>query len=138
MTRFVMLAAFLVACGSKTDSGPPCDKVVDHMVGLIKKAFPKEESTISSDRAKLIAQCEQRKMSPKVRTCMVDATEFAQLASCEGKPRDMSRTPQPRREPTPLPPGHPQVLEPSKPPPAPMGSAAPAPAPAPPAAGSGG
>lgn len=85
MTRFVMIAALLVAaCNkSKTDSGPSCDKVVDHMQVLMKQMMPGHDEAALGDRKQMIAQCEQRKMPASVRRCLVEAKSFNDLAACQ-------------------------------------------------------
>ena len=42
MHRFIVLAVLLVAC--KQDKGPPCAKVVDHMLDVTKQALPGHDS----------------------------------------------------------------------------------------------
>jgi hypothetical protein len=85
MTRFVMIAALLVAaCNkTKTDSGPSCDKVVDHMQVLMKQMMPGHDEAALGDRKQMIAQCEQRKMPASVRRCLVEAKSFNDLAACQ-------------------------------------------------------
>ncbi len=101
MTRFVMIAALLVAaCNkTKTDSGPSCDKVVDHMQELMKQMMPGHDEAALGDRKQMIAQCEQRKMPASVRRCLVDAKTFNDLAACQkpgSTPAASPGTPAPR------------------------------------------
>lgn len=135
MTRLVMLAAFLVACSSKGDSGPPCDKVVEHMTDLMKQAMPGHDIDTMAPRKTLIDQCEKRKLPASARKCMLEAKKFNDLAPCQPKATKAPTPPAPTPTPT-APPSGTQAPAGSANPT--EGSAAPAPAPAAPAAGSGG
>jgi hypothetical protein len=102
MTRLLVIAALLVAAckGSKGDPGPPCDKVVDHMMGLTKQMMPGHDPESLGDRTALIANCEQRKMSAAMRRCLVNAKTFNDLAICQRndpKPPAVKPTPEPTR-----------------------------------------
>jgi hypothetical protein len=102
MTRLLVAAALLVAAckGSKGDSGPPCDKVVDHMMGLTKQMMPGHDPESLGDRKQLIADCEQRKMPAAMRKCLLDARSFNDLAKCrstDAKPPAVTPTPEPTR-----------------------------------------
>jgi hypothetical protein len=95
----VVAALLLAACGkgNKADSGPPCDKVVDHMMGLTKQMMPGHDPESLGDRKQLIADCEQRKMPPAVRKCLVESKSFNDLAVCR------RNNPTPAVKPTPEP-----------------------------------
>jgi hypothetical protein len=81
MMRIVLAAALLAGC-SKGDSGPPCDKVVDHMMDLMKQMMPGHDQNALGDRKQMIDQCKQRNMTAKTRKCLVDAKTFNDLAAC--------------------------------------------------------
>lgn len=130
MTRFVMIAALLVAACNKTkaDSGPSCDKVVDHMQELMKQMMPGHDEAALGDRKQMIAQCEQRKMPASVRRCLVDAKTFNDLAACQPQGPAPSTRPAPPA-PTPSAPSAPAPApsaSPAPPAPTPSGPSAPA------------
>src|SRR5574338_1207759 len=106
MTRFVMIAALLVAACNKSDPGPPCGKVVDHVQELMKQMMPGHDEAALGDRTHMIAQCEQRKMPAKVRRCLVDAKTFNDLAACQAQgPKPPTRPAPPAPTPSEAPPG---------------------------------
>jgi hypothetical protein len=109
MTRLVLVAALLVAC-SKGDSGPPCDKVVDHMLELTKQMMPGHDQDSLGNRKQMIDDCKSRKMSAATRRCLLDAKSFNDLAACRARDQKTSTPSPPPMAPTP---------------PAPTGSAAP-------------
>ncbi|HEX5058734.1 MAG TPA: hypothetical protein VFV99_05200 [Kofleriaceae bacterium] len=113
MTRLLVVAALLAAC-SKGDSGPPCDKVVDHMMDLTKQMMPGHDPESLGERKQMIEQCKSRKYSAATRRCLLDAKSFNDLATCQTRDQKTS---------TPTPPAPPE-----QPAPTPQ-----APAPAPPA-----
>ena len=105
MTRLVLLAALLVACSKKQDAGPPCDKVVDHMLELTKQMLPGHGDQPMGDRKAMIDQCVQRKMPASLRSCLLAAKSFEDLAKCRSNERKPT-TPTPEPVPTrPLPTG---------------------------------
>ncbi|HEY5927761.1 MAG TPA: hypothetical protein VIV11_39015 [Kofleriaceae bacterium] len=101
MTRLVLLAALLAACSSKADSGPPCDKVVDHMMELTKQMMPGHDPQSLGDRKQMIDQCVNSKWSAAMRKCRLDAKSFNDLAACGRKgakpPAPMNPAPEPTR-----------------------------------------
>jgi hypothetical protein len=87
-----------VGCSKKSDNGPACPEVVDHMVVVMKAGLKGHESVNLGDRTQMITQCEQRKMSPSMRRCMLDAKDLPALASCRpatGAPPPNAGPPQP-------------------------------------------
>jgi hypothetical protein len=110
-----VLVVPLAGCSKKTDNGPACPEVVDHMVIVMKEGLKGHESVNLGDRGQMITQCEQRKMSPSVRRCLATAKNLEALASCRPAP-----TGAPRPTPGPAP------QQPLPAPPLPAGSAAPA------------
>lgn len=87
MTRLVLIAALLVACSKKQDAGPPCDKVVDHMLELTKQMLPGHGDQPLGDRKAMIDQCVQRKMPAKMRACLLASKSFEDLAKCRTSER---------------------------------------------------
>ena len=82
MTRLVLAAALLVACGNKGGSGPPCDKVVDHMMDLTKQMMPGHDAESLGNRQQMIDECVKRKMPAATRKCLFEAKTFNDLAGC--------------------------------------------------------
>jgi small lipoprotein (TIGR04454 family) len=115
MTRLVLVAALLVACGKK-DSGPPCDQVVDHMLDLTKQMMPGHDPESLGNRKQMIDDCKSRKMSAATRRCLLDAKSFNDLATCKARDQKTS---------TPTPPPVTPTVEPTRP--LPTGSAEPTP-----------
>jgi hypothetical protein len=109
---FVLVLPLVAGCSKKADNGPACPAVVDHMVDVMKAGLKGHESVNLGDRGQMITQCEQRKMSPSIRRCMLAAQNLEALASC----RPATGAPPPN-------PGPPQPL-PTRP--LPTGSVAPA------------
>jgi small lipoprotein (TIGR04454 family) len=88
------LLVILVGCGGKTDEGPSCDKVVDHMLEVTKTQLSGHEgANFNSQRKAMVAQCETRKMSSEMRTCLVGATTIAEIAKCRGTKSDVIEKP---------------------------------------------
>ena len=119
MRRFIVLAALLVACDK--DKGPPCAKVVDHMLDVTKQSLPGHDTEGLGDRKGMIEQCEKRNMPRDMRKCLMSATSLAGFAECQAKGKP---APAPTR---PLPPTEPPPPATAPPPPTGAGSA-PAPA----------
>lgn len=100
MRRFMLLAALLVACKAE-DKGPPCDKVVDHMLEVTKQAMPGHDPGAFGDRKGMVDQCVKRNMSPEMRKCLMSATSLAGFAECQpkSKPAPAPTPPPPSTEP---------------------------------------
>ena len=80
----VLVLLLATACQKKEDPGPPCDRVVDHMLELTKQVLVGHESMTKSMRAQAIAQCEQRNMSKEMRECILAAKDTQGLSACRG------------------------------------------------------
>jgi hypothetical protein len=79
--RFVI--ALIVAAGcSKSDPGPPCEQVVDHMLEVTKQQLVGHGEAVTSQRTAMLKQCKDRNMSAATRTCLVAATNLTQIAEC--------------------------------------------------------
>lgn len=79
------LLVILVGCGGKKDEGPSCDKVVDHMLEVTQSQLAGHEgANFNSQRKAMVAQCESRKMSSEMRTCLIGASTIAEIAECRG------------------------------------------------------
>jgi hypothetical protein len=83
MRRLILLAALLVGC--KEDKGPPCDKVVDHMLEVTKQALPGHDTETLGDRKAMIDQCDKRNMPRELRKCLMSATSLAGFADCQSR-----------------------------------------------------
>lgn len=105
MHRFIVLAVLLVACSK--DKGPPCAKIVDHMLDVTKQALPGHDSEGFGDRKGMVAQCEKRNYSREMRKCLMAATSLAGFGECQakGKPTPAPTRPLPSTEPPPPPTG---------------------------------
>lgn len=98
MTRLVLLAALLVACSKKQDAGPPCDKVVDHMLELTKQMLAGHGDQQLGDRQAMIDQCVQRKLPASERSCLLAAKSLEDLAKCRNaEKKPATPTPEPTR-----------------------------------------
>ena len=80
--RAALVAVLLVAC-QKQDAGPPCDKVVDHMLDVMKEQLPGHEGMgMTGERKAMVEQCEQRKYTAQERTCLLAAKNLDGFAAC--------------------------------------------------------
>jgi hypothetical protein len=125
----IVVALALVTCHNSDDDGPPCAKVMDHVLDLMKSTQGGHGGMNIGSRETMISSCEQRHMPKEVRSCMINSKDITGLANCS---RMNPNAP------------HPQLrgsaMSPAMPPPAPMSPAptpAAAPAQAPGSAGSG-
>ena len=126
------LLVILVGCGGKKDPGPPCDKVVDHMLEVTKQQMMgHENANFGSQRKAMVAQCEQRNMSVEMRTCLLATQTIADIAKCRGGKTDVLERPRKPRA------GSGSATLPTAPPPSPHGSGSAAAAPGSGSAGSG-
>jgi len=126
MKWLVLVSVLLVACGKADDDGPPCDKVMDHVLDLMKSTQGGHGGMNLGSRETMINTCNQRHMPKEVRYCMMNSKDITHLANCS------RMNPHP-----PVPtagsggmlnaPTAPVVPPPSAPTPAPAGSGTPAP-----------
>jgi hypothetical protein len=72
----------VVACQKREDPGPPCDRVVDHMLELTKQALVGHEAMTKDLKRQMVQQCEQRHYSKEAKECLLAATDPAGLAAC--------------------------------------------------------
>jgi|GEM_PF-3191423 len=92
--RAAVLVVILVACGGSKDTGPPCDKVVDHMLEVTKtQLMGHDGANLSSQRKAMVAQCESRNMSNEMRTCLLAAVTISEIAKCRGGKTDVLERP---------------------------------------------
>lgn len=97
--RAVLLALVALTClackkdpqPAKEDPGPPCDKVVDHMLVVMKQGLTGHGDLEMANKQQMIDQCESRKLSAAERNCMLAAKDLAGLAAC--RPRPATPTP---------------------------------------------
>ncbi len=88
------LLVILVGCGGKKDPGPPCEKVVEHMLEVTKQQLMGHETAnFNSQRKAMVAQCEQRNMSHEMRTCLIATQTIADIAKCRGGKTDVLERP---------------------------------------------
>jgi len=103
----VVSAAFTIGCGSKkqADEGPSCDQVAEHMLEITQQQLMGHEGvSFKSQKKAMVAQCEQRKMGPTTRKCLLEAQTIHDIAKCRGGKTDVLE--RPRRKIRPLrPPG---------------------------------
>ncbi len=80
--RTLLLALLLVAC-KKDDPGPPCDKVVDHMLEVTKQVLSGHEGMMGlGDRKAMVQQCTQRNYTKQERQCLMQAKDLDGFADC--------------------------------------------------------
>lgn len=91
------------ACSKKDDPGPPCDRVVDHMLDVTKQTLLGHESMTADLKRQMIAQCQQRNYSKDVRECLLAAKDPAELAACSRGNRPATPPPSPANPPLPRP-----------------------------------
>lgn len=85
-----LFVLMLAAC--KKDSGPPCDKVVDHMMEVTKQTMTSHGGLELQNRKAMVDQCEARKLSAEARQCLLDAKSLAEIANCTpAKPQGSAR-----------------------------------------------
>jgi hypothetical protein len=70
------------SCQKREDPGPPCDKVVDHLLEITKQALLGHEAMTTDLRKQMVQQCVDRKYSKQVRECLLAAKDTAELATC--------------------------------------------------------
>jgi len=76
---------WLVICliaGCKSDPGPTCAEVTDHMLEVTKQQVIGHEGMVLGQRDAMIAQCNQREMPAETRRCLLAAKDLPALASC--------------------------------------------------------
>jgi hypothetical protein len=121
MKWLALVLVLTAACGKSEDDGPPCAKVMDHVLDLMKSTQGGHGGMNIGSRETMISTCEQHHIPKAVRSCMVNSKDITGLANCS------------RMNPSAP---HPQLRG-SAISPAMLPPAAPTPAPAPGSAGSG-
>ena len=82
MRVLVLVFVIVIAIGcNKQDPGPPCDQVVDHLLDVTKQQLTGHGGAELGNRAKLIAECKERK-SPAYNRCALGAKDLTGLAEC--------------------------------------------------------
>lgn len=76
------LGAGLAGCNKTADEGPPCAKVVDHMLDIMKSTAGGHGGMNLGSRQPMIETCERRHMSKATRTCLVSSKDITGLANC--------------------------------------------------------
>ncbi|MEO8705202.1 MAG: hypothetical protein ABI867_34470 [Kofleriaceae bacterium] len=80
--RWIAIAGLVVAACSKSDPGPSCEQVVDHMLEVTKSQLVGHGDGVQSQRAAMVKQCKDRDMPAATRKCLVAATTLTQIAEC--------------------------------------------------------
>jgi hypothetical protein len=78
----LLLAIALFGC-NKGDTGPACPQVVDHMLEVTKQQLTGHGNLELGNRKQMIETCEQRKLTPAQRNCMMAAKTLAALGECQ-------------------------------------------------------
>jgi hypothetical protein len=82
MKRLV-LAIALVGCSKAADPGPTCPQLVEHMLEVTKQAMPAHGKMELGNKKQMVQTCEDRKLTPAQRKCMMAASTLAALAECQ-------------------------------------------------------
>jgi small lipoprotein (TIGR04454 family) len=85
MTRHLpiwVVLALAFGC-QKTDSGPSCDAVIDHVLAITKAGLTGHDGMQLGNRKQMIDGCVQRKLPAATRTCLLAAKDLAGLAGCK-------------------------------------------------------
>jgi len=78
--RWVVFTMLVVGCGNK-DEGPPCGKVVDHMLEVMKE-LPSHEGMAMGNRKQMIGLCEQKNYTADEKRCLITAKDLTAIAAC--------------------------------------------------------
>lgn len=102
--RWILFAMVMVVtgvatgCGSKSDPGPTCAQITDHMLEVTKQELVGHGDELLGQRKQLIEQCEARKMNADQRRCLLAAKDMAGFATCRaGKDPAPAPDEKPRR-----------------------------------------
>jgi hypothetical protein len=118
MKWLALVLVLTTACHNADDDGPPCAKVMDHVLELMKSTQGGHGGMNIGSRETMISTCEQRHMPKELRSCMFNSKDITGLANCS------------RMNPNAV---HPQLrgsaMSPAMPPPAPTPGPAPVPTP---------
>jgi len=85
---FALVVLTGTACSKKAQQEPPpsCDKVVDHMLLVMKQGLTGHGDLELANKKQMVDQCEARKLSTAERKCMLAAKDLASLAACRPAP----------------------------------------------------
>jgi len=90
----VGLGISLSACGSKSDPGPSCEAVVDHMLDITKQQLVGHDNVVfASQKKAMVAQCKTRNMPAETRKCLIGAETISDIAKCRGGKTDVIERP---------------------------------------------
>ncbi|HEX4454650.1 MAG TPA: hypothetical protein VH143_27510 [Kofleriaceae bacterium] len=78
----VLVLVLTAACHDADDDGPPCAKVMDHVLDLMKSTQGGHGGMNVGSRETMISTCEQHHMPKAVRSCMFNAKDITGLANC--------------------------------------------------------
>ncbi|HEY3801153.1 MAG TPA: hypothetical protein VGL61_01050 [Kofleriaceae bacterium] len=99
MKWLLLMAAALAACGKTADEGPPCAKVMDHVLDLMKSTQGGHGGMNLGSRDAMIASCEQRHMPKEVRYCLINSKDITGMANCSRMSNVRGGEPPPMRAP---------------------------------------
>jgi hypothetical protein len=80
--KWLALVFVVLAACSKPDEGPPCAKVMDHVLDLMKSTQGGHGGMNLGSRETMISSCEQRHLPKEVRDCMINSKDITHLANC--------------------------------------------------------
>ena len=85
-------ASLLFATSCKSDPGPACPQVVDHMLEITKQQYGGHGGLELANRKQMIAECERRGYPRAMRVCLTGAKTLEDLGTCQ-KPDPPARAP---------------------------------------------
>src|SRR5690348_11477829 len=86
MSRLLVIAVLVVAACHKSDPGPTCDQVVDHMLDVTKQVMLGHNAMTKDIRKQLVDQCVARNLPKDARECMMAAKDPTSLSACYRRP----------------------------------------------------
>jgi hypothetical protein len=78
----VLTLLLATACSKQEEPGPPCDRVVDHLLEVTKQSLLGHESMATDLKKQMVQQCVDRNYSKQTRECLLAAKDVAALTAC--------------------------------------------------------